>query len=351
MKKKEKKELSESDLRQILALLIVLIVILVSVFFVAEANGFFYKGCGDGTPYLECSSDKPYFCNEQGVLVKKADVCGCPEIMNYTEGICYTSYESGEIFRSFDYYVHGEKGEIEMFVFKGIADNLSDIPRSYDFGNLTPSRREVKLDIIDNELQEVYLKDLVKKIQNIDSDKVEQARIAISLVQRIPYGFSDKKTKIQDIGFFHSRYPYEVLYENEGVCGEKSELLIFLLREIGFGTAIFHFPEDNHEAVGIRCPVSESYDNTGYCFVETTASSILSSQKNNYISSVELSTWPRMIFISHGDSLPKGLDEYQDSEAWISLRKRQIQEGELNFFRYYRKKGLEEKYGLNGHGL
>ncbi len=33
--------------------------------------------CKDGTPYDQCSKDKPYYCYE-GNLLKKAATCGCP---------------------------------------------------------------------------------------------------------------------------------------------------------------------------------------------------------------------------------------------------------------------------------
>lgn len=33
--------------------------------------------CEDGTPYNECSKDKPYYCYERNLL-KKAATCGCP---------------------------------------------------------------------------------------------------------------------------------------------------------------------------------------------------------------------------------------------------------------------------------
>ena len=36
------------------------------------------NGCTDGTPYNECSKNKPYFCYN-GELLEKAFTCGCPE--------------------------------------------------------------------------------------------------------------------------------------------------------------------------------------------------------------------------------------------------------------------------------
>jgi len=37
-----------------------------------------------------------------------------------------------------------------------------------------------------------------------------------------------------------------VLYEDKGVCGEKSLLLAYLLRELGYGVVLFEFKPENH---------------------------------------------------------------------------------------------------------
>jgi hypothetical protein len=58
------------------------------------------------------------------------------------------------------------------------------------------------------------------------------------------------------------------LYENKGVCGEKSMLLAFLLRDLGFGVVLFDFAAQNHEAVGVKC--SNGFRGTGYCYLEST---------------------------------------------------------------------------------
>ena len=62
--------------------------------------------------------------------------------------------------------------------------------------------------------------------EKLSKSKDEQLRIAVSLVQNIPYDWDNYYTG--ELG----KYPYEVLYQNKGVCGEKSQLIIFLLREV-----------------------------------------------------------------------------------------------------------------------
>ena len=139
----------------------------------------------------------------------------------------------------------------------------------------------------------------------------------------------------------YSRYPYEVLYDEEGICGEKSELLAFLLREIGYETVLFYNQEENHESVGIKCPIEESYKRTGYCFVETTGPSIITDDSIEYMGNIVLTSEPEIIHISSGYSLGKYLEEYKDADELKSLKK-----NPFVLFRESRFQRLKEKYGL-----
>lgn len=99
--------------------------------------------------------------------------------------------------------------------------------------------------------------------QGWSSDQI--AEFLLALVQAIPY--DETKLFQQPIV---PNYPYETIYKNSGVCSDKTFLAVSLLRELGYGAAILDFPDKNHSAVGISCPVSDSIAGSGYCFVETT---------------------------------------------------------------------------------
>jgi hypothetical protein len=45
---------------------------------------------------------------------------------------------------------------------------------------------------------------------------------------------------------------------------------VVLLRRLGYGAAILDFPDIDHSAVGIACPVADSLNGSGYCYAETT---------------------------------------------------------------------------------
>jgi len=59
------------------------------------------------------------------------------------------------------------------------------------------------------------------KIQNLTLVKEDQMRIAVSLVQNIPYAESEKTFIIRNTLFNYSRYPYEVLYDGAGILRGK----------------------------------------------------------------------------------------------------------------------------------
>ena len=91
------------------------------------------------------------------------------------------------------------------------------------------------------------------------------AEFLLALVQYIPY---DESKVTQNL--LQPNYPYETLYKNSGICSDKTFLAVAILRQLGYGAAILDFPNLNHSVAGISCPLSDSINNSGYCYVETT---------------------------------------------------------------------------------
>lgn len=305
------------------------------------------KKCGDNTIYSECSEKKPYFC-DKGKLVEKASLCGCPDGLRKENDSCISPYQTSPKNITLNYILRGKKKEINYVVYKGMVDYLSSLSRVIQYyGNETPLRKDFKLRKINEIQQRNLLLPLVVKIQNLAPDnKEDQARIAISLVQMIKFGESDKKislTPSQQTGY--SRYPYEVLYESEGICEEKSELLAFLLREIGYGVAFFYNNVENHESIGIKCPIEHSYRESGYCFVETTGPSIMTDDNIVYVGGIRLKSSPEIIVVSDGLSLGDDLYEYKDAEKLKNIRNliSKDKAGVIQFIEWGR---LYKKYGL-----
>ena len=310
-----------------------------------------FQTCGDGTFYSTCSLKEPYFCLD-GFLIESSSTCGCPEGFDKKENKCVSNFQNEEKEISLKYVLRGETGEIKFTIYNETKNYLSTLQRTISYnGNEIPSRADFTLKSIDEKTQREFLLPLVIAIQNSAKTKEDQARIAISVVQNLPYGGSNRTVNFagQTIDYF--RYPYEILYDNQGLCGEKVGLLAFMLREIGYGTAFFYFEGENHEALGIKCPIEKSLGKSGYCFVETTAPSIITEKEISYIGIGKLSQNFEVFLISEGMSLEENIYEYRDAQKMNTIRKSLEKNGKLNFILNLRNKKLEEKYGLNNEGF
>jgi hypothetical protein len=338
----------------ILFFLILMFIIVLGIYILLQIKGLkgpeSMKTCGDSTFYDTCSLTKPFFCN-QGVLMESAVVCGCPKGFTKKENLCMSDIQKEPREVSFKYVLRGEEGEINFIMYKGIYDYLYTIPRSITYNNKEiSSRADFKLKSIDEETQRNFLLPLVIKIQNSAPTKEDQARIAISLVQNIPYGNSNSTITFGGNTVSYFRYPYQVLYDNQGVCGEKVELLAFLLRELGYGVSFFYFPEENHEALGIKCPIKESLANSGYCFIETTGPSIITQRELYYSGLGKIESTPQVFLLADGFALGNNLYEYKDAKRMDRIKKTLIRrDGRLDFFKYLMNKKLKTKYGIDGN--
>lgn len=337
----------------ILLFLIILFILVLSTYIIIELKNMktyqSVKTCGDSTFYETCSITKPYYCNE-GILLESSSICGCPKGFIKKDDHCISDIQKNPKDVSFKYVLRGEEGEINFRMYKDIYDYLYSIPRTITYTEKEiSSRADFKLKSIDEEVQRDYLLPLVIEIQNSAQTKEDQARIAISLVQNIPFGNSDTSVNFGGNSLSYSRYPYQVLYDNQGVCGEKVELLGFLLRELGYGVAFFYYPEENHEALGIKCPAKESLMNTGYCFIETTGPSIMSQEELYYYGFGKIESTPQIFLLADGFDLKDNLYEYKDAERMDRIKKSlENREGRLDFFKYLMNKKLKTKYGLDG---
>lgn len=298
--------------------------------------------CNDGTLAGECSKIKPYFCLSSG-LAKNTFICGCDDSLTAIGDECFSEYQINPKNISLDYTLRGERKALLFTVYGGMRDYISKIPRYSSNENSTVIG--FKLKTINEEMQRLFLLPLVIQIENLTKNKEDQARIAISIVQNIEFGNSTKSMIIGNTKIDYQRYPYEVLYDMKGICSEKTELLVLLLREIGYGTAFIDYIPENHEVAGIECPKDKSVQGSGYCFVETTAPSIITDDKNEYIGVNELKSIPQIINISDGLSLGE-IYEYKDAGRLIWIRNDMKKYNSINFLQHLIYQSIKKKYGL-----
>lgn len=251
----------------ILFIFIFLIFLIFGGFFIFREN--LKKDCVDGTLNLECSKEKPFFCQE-GFLISSPERCGCFENFSVVEGECFSELMNESKIVEFPYYLNGEKKILEYPVYPGVVDYLSKLEYSIESGLGNYSRNDFEESRINEEVQRQFIIPLAVKIFNLGKNSNERLEIARTLVQLIPYKESEKKIDFYGIKAPYTRYPYEVLYENKGICGEKSQLLYMLLDFLGEDVVLFYFSEENHEGVGIECFFGR-FKETKYCYIETTS--------------------------------------------------------------------------------
>ncbi|MEW6328962.1 MAG: hypothetical protein AB1468_02470, partial [Candidatus Micrarchaeota archaeon] len=272
----------------------------------------------------------------------KANICGCPENEIVEGDMCISIFRTGPELRTFSYVLRGDKKSFSIIVYKGLKDHLAGISRWYTCNPDCPTDKEIYLGYLNEEEQKKELGKLVDAIRAQTDNKDDQARIAISIVQQIPYDWEGFRS-----GDIRGRYPYEVIFDNKGVCGEKSPLLAFLLRDLGFGVVLFNYEKEQHMAVGIKCPTNYSFLGIGYCFVEAAAPTIITDYQSDYVGVGKLWSTPTVIEISDGISFDSVSDEFNDARTFISIDEQsKATGGFVDLYTYYKWTALVQKYGL-----
>ena len=300
--------------------------------------------CGDGSFYDTFNLEKHYYCDSStGKLIEKASLCGCPDFLTKFGDSCISKYSTGEKEITMNYILRGKEEIMKFKVYFGMVNYLSNLQKKINYENgEMPLRADFKVRNINNEEQKQLLLPLLMQIYNSADNEEDRIRIAVSLVQNIDFRISNETLVLPgNNGLLYSRYPYEVLYDEAGICSEKSELLAFLLKEIGYGVAFLYYGEENHEALGIKCPIEYSVNNSGYCFIETTGPSIITDDEISYVGGLKLYSNPEVIIVSKGKAIDENWYEYNDAEKIDGLRS-----GDIILFKKSRFNELKEKYGL-----
>lgn len=112
------------------------------------------------------------------------------------------------------------------------------------------------------------------KINGLNSDQTLD--LGACMIQNIPYD-SEKASKIlgpnyrnYPISEIIPRYPYETLYENSGLCSDKTFLGAAILGGMGYETGILTFEKEKHMALGVGAPAGYTSFGTKYSIMELT---------------------------------------------------------------------------------
>jgi hypothetical protein len=203
---------------------------------------------------------------------------------------------------SFSYVLNGDRRYLSFTTFGGFSDFLSNKTHSYHYDPETG----IIVDLLENADQNEFMRPFLETIRKRSITPDDQARIAISLVQRIPTNgnlFSRTSTDWY--------YPYETLHNDAGSDADKSVLLAYILNELGFDTVLFVFSD--HMAVGVKSSSRYAFSDTGYAFIETTRPAIISYVPDAGWGGFVLSQNPRIIHLSGGKRVMDVSTEYGDA--------------------------------------
>jgi len=126
----------------------------------------------------------------------------------------------------------------------------------------------------------------------------------MAFVQYIPYDTSKTNTS-------QPNFIYETLYKNSGICSDKTFLSVAILRKLGYGAAIFDYPEQKHSAAAVQCPIDKSTYGSGYCYVETT----------NYF---PIGTLPQTVSSNASANSPTQIEDVFKTDGFTTLEKYQM---------------------------
>jgi len=234
---------------------------------------------------------------------------------------------------SFSYVTDGNRRSLSFTTYGGLSDFFSNKSHSYHYDPETG----VIIELLENEVQNENMRPFIDMIRKRSTTNDDQARIAISLVQRIPFNGNLYNRTATDW-----YYPYETLHTTIGSDADKSILLAYILNELGYETVLFDFSD--HMAVGVKSSSKYAFYGTGYAYIETTRPTIITYEPDTSYGGFRISSNPRIFHLSGGRRAMDVTAEYSDA-----MRMKQLGEmgGSLNQSNRAELAKISDKYDLN----
>lgn len=184
----------------------------------------------------------------------------------------------GEVLKVYNWEYKGEKYSLTEKLYQSTYEYYRSQPKKFSYVGelkqnwedeyygmfLNSNEGDKSISVLSDDLRSLGKK------HNLSDDQIVE--LTLAFVQSIPYDDAKAKNILAKTGNETMLYPYETLYEQAGVCSDKSLLSVAILRQMGYGTSLFAYEADNHMAIGIACPQNYSTYGSGYCYSETTSS-------------------------------------------------------------------------------
>jgi hypothetical protein len=208
------------------------------------------------------------------------------------------------------YISDGNHGSLRLTTYGGLSAYFSQQNHAFHDDPV----KDAIMDRLVNDYQNESIQPFIAILRNLSANPDDQAKIAISLVQHIPYRWNSYYNGSKDL-----YYPYETLYNNNGDSSDKSLLTAYLLHELGFETAVF--ASSGYMAVGVKCASNYDYQGTGYAFIETTRPTIISYVPDTYYGGFGIPSELRLIQVNGGKRILDISPEYRDALRLKELEK------------------------------
>lgn len=179
--------------------------------------------------------------------------------------------------KTYAWQYKGVNYSLSETLYGSVDDYYAAQPKEYSYVGTAPTNWEEQYYamFLKSNASDLTIVNLAKDIaaqgkkHNLTDDQI--AELALAFVQTLPYDDAKAKQILAGDQSVTMEYPYETLFNDSGVCSDKSFLATALLRSLGYGTALFTYDQQNHMAIGIQCPKQDSTYGSGYCYAETTA--------------------------------------------------------------------------------
>lgn len=164
----------------------------------------------------------------------------------------------------------GKDLQVDAKLYGNISNYYSNLPNQDDY-----IKNQDYSKFVYSNPKDKTIKELANKISYLaNSYKLngdQSMELAACFVQNIPYD-NEAFDQIKSTGNTAQteQFPYETLYNNKGVCTDKTYLGSALLGAMGYGTSIMLFPNDSHMSLGITVPSGYTSFNSNYAIMDVT---------------------------------------------------------------------------------
>lgn len=176
-------------------------------------------------------------------------------ISNVTEMLIPT-YDKKPVYKVYSFFYGGKNYDMNLLLY----EDLYDYYRASSTNTYSGSLNSFLTNFATDEKQQDAIKQITSFAKEQNLTRQQEMELMLSFVCQMPY--DDSKLYSTDGSW---QYAYQTLYENTGVCADKTLLAAALLKDLDYEVALLDFESDQHMALGLKCD-EPRYGS--YCFVE-----------------------------------------------------------------------------------